>query len=313
MQTFFLFVMGMIMTCISWLGIVQVVHAETRVEGTVLYEDTIWNKEGSPYILTGPITIPYHKTLTITEGVEVRADLTVTEDPLPALFVENGSLLIRGGSGDAQVTLRDLDGVFINNGRADIRYVHMIGPNGIVIEKSTGTIATSTIEGTYTAVRIKESNVSIVGTTLQGNTRGVVVEAEGIPDLVYSRFVQNIGGIGNALEELPPGNTTVIISNSIIENNSSYAVRNEGTSTVIATHNWWGSGDGPETNTTRNKVAGFVDYQPWLDAEPDLTTKEVVVCCSSVLFIPGLQASRLYQDRNTLWSPTERQMLRSYS
>ena len=314
MQKFFIFIVGVVVTCISWFGSIRVVHAETVVPGTVLYEDTVWNREGSPYILTGPVTVPYNKILTITEGVEVRADLTVTEDPLPALFVESGSLLIRGGSGDAQVTLRDLDGVFINHGHVDMRCVHMIGPNGIVIENSTGTIATSTIERTYAAVRIKESTVSIVGTTLQGNTRGIVVEPEGVPDLVYGVPAADTGGVGNALEESPLGHTNVTISHSIIENNDSYAVRNEGTSTVVATHNWWGTTLGPETNITTNKIAGYVDYQPWLDVEPDLAPRESLVCCSSVLFIPGLQASRLYQDvpntggtrTNTLWEPNRK-------
>jgi len=51
-------------------------------------------------------------------------------------------------------------------------------------------------------------------------------------------------------------------------------------------------------------VYGSVVYKPWLTVEPPFDQADTVKdCCSSILFIPGLQASRLYTGTNRLWEP----------
>jgi pimeloyl-ACP methyl ester carboxylesterase len=61
-----------------------------------------------------------------------------------------------------------------------------------------------------------------------------------------------------------------------------------------ASDNWWGSPLGPASST----IKGAVITSPWLLENP-LVKK----CCSNVLFLPGLEASRLEVGSNRLWEP----------
>ncbi len=71
-----------------------------------------------------------------------------------------------------------------------------------------------------------------------------------------------------------------------------------------AKNNWWGDASGPyHINNQEGKgdgLFGLIKYIPWLQ------TKVGEVCCSSVLFLPGLEASRLYKKgifEDQLWEP----------
>lgn len=109
------------------------------------------------------------------------------------------------------------------------------------------------------------------------------------------------------------------IKNSIIKDNLSFGIYNSSSFydylgnlveklPVKAIGNWWGNASGPfneftNASGTANQVSENVEYIPWLTTKPS----EKKDCCSSVLFIPGLQASRLYKKgllfENQLWEP----------
>lgn len=118
----------------------------------------------------------------------------------------------------------------------------------------------------------------------------------------------------------------VNITNSAIFGNHRVDLKStEVSGNTVAINNWWGSVDGPEilnvdeenilanstepSENTRAKIFGNVDYSPWLDHDPTIENEDI--CCSNVLFIPGLQASSLHLDShnmlgtstNTLWVP----------
>ena len=293
---------------ISFYNTAHVAYAETYVDEMFIGVDTVWSKAGSPYIVRGPITVTQGTMLTIESGVEVRGDLIDVDSP-PTLFIEGGSLRVLGKSHDGQVVLRDLESIYVLEGTANIQNASMIGFGGFEFEKSQVTISTTTISDTYTAIRIKESDVSIRDSRIQHNTEGIMIEPEGMPVLMYSSPNNHIGGLGNAFDE-GVGNTKLRIIHSIIDTNEQYAIRNFGTSTVEAQNNWWGSATGPHAQGVNN-VFGLVDYDPWLTSEPELMPQQEAVCCSSILFIPGLQASNLFMDTkiiggnstNTLWEP----------
>lgn len=114
-------------------------------------------------------------------------------------------------------------------------------------------------------------------------------------------------------------NGSTAINNSSIHDNTQYGVYNATTNIVDATNNWWGSANGPRLPLSvvgaGDMVSLNVDYTSWLGAEPRTTTPTttpsdvcVTDCYSNVLFLPGLEASRLYRpDYNggteRLWEP----------
>ncbi|TSC72036.1 MAG: Acetyltransferases and hydrolases with the alpha/beta hydrolase fold protein, partial [Parcubacteria group bacterium Gr01-1014_70] len=89
----------------------------------------------------------------------------------------------------------------------------------------------------------------------------------------------------------------VTVSHSSITGNADYGVlRESGVTVADARNNWWGSDAGPGSS-----VSEGVLFDPWLTSPPEeLPPAE---CCSSVAFIPGLQATRLALGDNRLWEP----------
>ena len=66
--------------------------AQTSVSGTI--NTTTWESSGSPYRVTGAITVPAGQTLTITEGVEVLFDADVS-------FTVSGAMHVHGTEADS--------------------------------------------------------------------------------------------------------------------------------------------------------------------------------------------------------------------
>ena len=102
------------------------------------------------------------------------------------------------------------------------------------------------------------------------------------------------------------------VHNSSIHDNLEYGIFNGRQRVIDATNNWWGSATGPThaTNPTGagDRVSDNVDYGQWLTEEPQGTC--VIDCNSNVLFLPGLEASRLYETdsfgfEHRRWEPAE--------
>ena len=77
----------------------------TVVNGGSLLGNTTWNTSGSPYLLTGDITVPNTVTLTIESGVEVRFtpltdDLSSGEDVNRIELIIEGVLRVKGTQSD---------------------------------------------------------------------------------------------------------------------------------------------------------------------------------------------------------------------
>ncbi len=77
--------------------------------------------------------------------------------------------------------------------------------------------------------------------------------------------------------------------------------------TVVVQENWWGSDTGPlhpELNPDGlgAYMTGDLDFSNWLTSDPTLYISSPQ-CCSSVLFMPGVMASRLHDGNGKLWEP----------
>jgi len=172
---------------------------------------------------------------------------------------------------------------------------------------TTLNISSSTIsDGNQIGLYIDDNVVSNIDRVIIKNFSGDGIRLSGNPDvlIIDSEISNNDNGIvswGSNLE----------IKNSIILNNKKYGISNldPDALSVKSINNWWGNENGPfyqadpDASSTPNQVSWNVEYQPWLTSLPGTKPK----CCSNVLFIPGLEASRLYKTENSdekrLWEP----------
>lgn len=302
---------------ILWSSIILFVNpsqtlAETHIEDGYIGEDMVWTASSSPYILGTDIDIARGKTLTIENGVEVRADPSL--EYAPSILVA-GTLDVRGTRAN-RVNITGLYNISSYEGYLNIDQATVNMAGGIGLTYATGTISTSTITGISegAGVYVKASALNINGSRIVGNDVGVFVDP--VRPVFMVKADDGVGGEGNALVgisgHLAQSVVAVVPSHVVIENsslvgNAKLNIKNsEETSTVNAIHNWWGSIDGPASST----IIGNVNVSPWLDHDPTLEATSTE-CCSSVLFIPGLMGSWLYKDvagtfgtsTNTLWAP----------
>ncbi len=338
MKNFLRFVVFCAVVMAIFIGMSGVVRAETRVQGGYLEVDTHWTKENSPYILEDYLTVPQGVTLQIDEGVVI-GTIQGLEDP-PAIDVNGGKLDIIGTK-NSPVNIHGILGIKADNGNVYMNHVEMNTVGGVsLVNNSVGSISKSEISGAFTGIYVKESAVEVTDSKIENNTYGIQVQPAGGPFMSYGNgkslgsvkssgidpqlgsWQYGTGGIGNALDlpaQAGESITGITIANSSIVNNSEVGIKNDDDNNPVqALGNWWGSLEGPVMNVL-DKIAdpkiitGSVEYDPWLDHEPIIV--EVAECCSSILFIPGLEGSRLYRPEagvpangmttttNQLWEP----------
>jgi pimeloyl-ACP methyl ester carboxylesterase len=264
----------------------------------------VWDEADSPYIINGDVAVSPTDSLTIEPG-------TVIEAASPgqgSLFLTASSSL--NGTADKPIIFNNLPYVMIGNGSVSVDYVNFFSTE-LEILNATATIDHVSSVGADTAFFFRKSAVNITNTSVSSSTYGiysyyarpVLMDARQSP---WSRFLSHF--ISFFTPVLAKAQTFDDLSqNHIIVHNSSfqgtqYAVYNTTTNTVHAENNWWGSDAGPGTNSsaTTNMIYGPVSYDPW---QGKATSS---ACCSSVLFVPGLEASRLSIDnKRVLGTSTE--------
>jgi hypothetical protein len=269
----------------------------TSVSGNIT-ADTVWDEAGSPYLLAGPIWVNPGQTLTIGPGVTVESDPKVT-GTIAQINIDHGTLNL-AGTADKHVTVSGISNIFVENGTTTVSYSDMrtqgidLQLYGSHTEVNDSTFASSS----GTAIYIWNGVVDIERSRIENNAyAGVIVLAD---NPTAPQFVP----------------ADVSIHDSEIQGNGQYAVWNRNSSSVKADKNWWGSLDGP-VQTGPNRVSGPVLFTPWATSTPILSAVPHP-CCSSILFIPGLEGTRLYRDEwgiagiggfligtttNRLWEP----------
>ena len=302
-----------------------VASAETHIPSGIISDNTVWTASSSPYIIDGNVDIARGRTLTIEPGVVI--DTHLTGDDRPMIGVENSSIIINGTESNP-VTIRNLWDISIFQATVTISHLHMSAiEGGLSLYESNADIKYSTFAGAYNAIQINGGTTTIASSSVSAEHSSIYIQ-NSMPVLVMSTSSEayGIGGIGNALD---PYSATVVVTNSSFFGTSTIAIDNTGAiaeNIVSAIGNWWGRSSGPAGNISADisvRVRGPVNYTPWLMSEPDLVDREIAktICCSSVLFIPGLESSRLYRDEkgllgvgtstNTLWEPNRNDDVRA--
>ncbi|MFA6554720.1 MAG: hypothetical protein WCS89_04430 [Candidatus Paceibacterota bacterium] len=295
---------------IGLLSMVRVVHAETHITDGYLYNSAVWTRAESPYIVESTVSIPKDISLTVESGVSIVGDSAIEGYDL---FDVQGSLVLNGKANE-RISISGFGGVTVSFGSVGMKYTDISLPEGLGIYNGLADVYSSTITGADTGIRTRSSLVSVDGSRIFGNRYGIFVEDPNPPGIFQVRAgnsLNGVGGLGNFFAiENQSTSSVVTITDSAITDNTDTAIKNNDTREVSASKNWWGSNTGPSFWNV-NRIVGPVAYAPWLEKDPFATTTDPE-CCSSVLFIPGLEGSRLYRNEeipvigstvNRLWEP----------
>ncbi len=275
----------------------RVANAETHIDGAEISNDAVWVLSDSPYIIDSVVTIRNGASLTIEAGVSVIGSESLKDYST----IENKGNLTLMGKPTKKVTISGSGSITNKGGTTTISNADITIGDGLYLYGGTTYIASSTISSSTYGIYSTQADVNIVDSRISGNIYGIYVRGPSAP--VYQVKGDDrsfgIGGIGNALDGLALNDVGEIsgpkftISNSSIVANTEAAVYNGDTVPVHAAMNWWGSEDGPDAI----KMRGPVEYTPWLAKDPN-EQSEKAVCCSSILFLPGFEGSRLYNSRS---------------
>ncbi|MES2437300.1 MAG: right-handed parallel beta-helix repeat-containing protein [Patescibacteria group bacterium] len=157
------------------------------------------------------------------------------------------------------------------------------------------TLLNSTITGSLqnAVLAYSQTNMIIASSTIQDAQESGLMSFNGAHITVTSSIFQN-NKRGIELHGVVGGS----ISHSSIKDNHEDSILSTTEHAFDARNNWWGDSTGP------NPEPANVLFTPWLLEDPEKKD----ICCSNVLFLPGLQASRLYKPRvltngDQLWEP----------
>ena len=280
-------------------------------------EDTTLPADGLPYVPISLEVLP-NTTLTLTPGAVIKMSPE-------SYFAVSGTLILAKLASSAQTIITSLK-------------------DDSILGDTNGDGSTTPHAGDWQAIRFESGSKGTLSNTLIHYGGGTLYDST-VAGMTAFPMIKNSGGnlmfdsvtmtdIGNYGISQFSGSTTIVnsevagathsgislyggllaIHNSSIHGNQQYGISNSTGALINATNNWWGSAGGPTHASnpfgSGDRVSDNVDYGQWLTEDPQGTC--VVNCFSNVLFLPGLEASRLYRPTRTdergtekqLWEPT---------
>jgi len=300
---------------IGLLSFMKVAHAETHIIDGHINDGEYWSASSSPYIIDTTVNVDSGETLTIGPGVSIIGSPLL--EGYDAFYVQ-GSLFLNGQK-DRRIGISGTGSINISGGTTTASYSDISLPNGLSVNRGYAYIYDSTVSNAYNGIWALSSKVDIKDSRLDNNQTAIYVQSPngGVFQVNSSdRLLPDTGGVGNAFSDdrtlamstaMP---SEVSVAGSSISGNAVAAIMNKDEKSVYAMNDWWGTDAGPST-VGENKISGLAEYAPWLSEDPFLTKKKPD-CCSSILFIPGLESTRLYRSEswpilgiatNRLWEP----------
>ncbi len=153
----------------------------------------------------------------------------------------------------------------------------------------------------HSSLDVKDSKINFIG---RGSMIGIYQSDASIHDSIFAHGRDSSIEVYSSEEN----HSHVTMMHNAFSEIKNYALYTDSYSDVAAEANWWGSRKGPcyddsiiTCNQFQQKVSTPSAISLWLKKNPD---KNAV---SSIAFIPGIQASRLYlsveDDENQVWEP----------
>lgn len=276
---------------------------------------TVWNKEGSPYIVlntiyaTAPLTIEPGTVVKFKNtGPSLLARDTFTAIGTPSEKIIFTSVCDSSYGGDTQNygypycyqgILRGQWGwISIYNTANTVKIKHakiLYADRGLSYQ-------------TYSSNVAYQGLVSIENTEIRYSRSGIYVR-NAIP--LMRSLILSDNDIGLEITTSLSNRVPKISNSSIFDNGTGIRALLSGirgSMPVDAAYNWWGEVGGPyfyhsdlqkaNLQGQGNRIIGDgVVFRPWLESEPIFDDVSCIEnCFSNVLFLPGLEASRLYND-----------------
>jgi pimeloyl-ACP methyl ester carboxylesterase len=272
---------------------------------TAVIEDigvpTVWTPAESPYVVSSPIN--------------VTAPLAV----LPGTFIdfEGGYLLVHGkfmakGTADAPVSLKgsplDSSGIYFYQGSdPELSNIQADGlGGGLLFDSVNAVLSHSWMENGGYTLSTQNAILKIDTTVATSSLYDLLTSVGSTITISSSTFSGSQYGSGILLQQ---SSHLTMTGSRIIGNAGGGIILSGGSAEAIS--NWWGDPSGPFNEDSNpdgkgNAVSRNVSFVPWLDKDPN-EAAVLPSCCSNVLFLPGLEASRLYTKgvffENKLWEP----------
>jgi pimeloyl-ACP methyl ester carboxylesterase len=282
--------------------------ASTYINATDPSPSGVWDAADSPYIINGDVTVSPTDSFTIEPG-------TVIEAASPgqgSLFLTASSSV--NGTADKPIVIKDLPYVMIGNGITSIAYVNFLATE-LEVMNATATIDHVSSSGADTAFFFRKSAINMTNSSISSSTYGIYSYYAG-PVLMdaqqgsWTKFLSHflsflVPAHVKAQTTDDPSQNHITIHNSSFQG-TQYAIYNATTNIVHAESDWWGSNAGPSTasTATTSAIYGPVSYVPWIGQ----ATSTAKTCCSNVLFVPGLEASRLAIDNKRVFGTSTEQL-----
>jgi pimeloyl-ACP methyl ester carboxylesterase len=185
------------------------------------------------------------------------------------------------------------------------------------------TLRNSDIHDHDVGINMEGGTLTVENTRIHHNSESSVSHYGGALTITGSEIHNNPVGVVAASDGAITINSSSIHGNNIgIENRSEYPLY-DGTDdppihpaiTIDARNNWWGSATGPAHISNPGGIGDLVSdavlFSPFLTTDPLAPVEQscTINCNSNVLFLPGIEASRLYRPQvvgdpdKRLWEP----------
>ncbi|MEQ1561369.1 MAG: hypothetical protein ABL899_01445 [Nitrospira sp.] len=310
----YIFKVFYIVILLSPLSVSHDVFADTIAPQSISSDQT-WTLANSPYILKNDVQVNSGVTLNIEPGVVIKPN------SISRAFYVSGSIVAHGTpdlniyftsfKDDSVAGDTNKDGLLTVPKSADWDKIYILG---------SGKVDFSYVVLRYAGMYAPSSGIANYGGTINisnskfSNDNIGIYQDSGVTNITTTEFFNQ--NVGFYLQTGP-----VNISQSSFHNNDNVAIFSPLGRPVDARNNYWGDSSGPfhpitNPNGKGDKLKGVVavNYIPWLNSDPLQTSATTTppIGNSNIMFLPGIEASRLYKTgvikcqincEDQLWEP----------